>query len=65
MNLQNISVGWAAGITDAFEKHGTLVKENAEATYAQMPAIVRDEVEKAQAQFCEIEWKDVPIHTKE
>lgn len=41
-------------------KHGTLVKENAEATYAQMPAIVRDEFEKAQAQFYEIEWKDVP-----
>ncbi|KAI9649524.1 hypothetical protein NHQ30_002102 [Ciborinia camelliae] len=60
MEFQKLSAEWITGVVDAFKKHGTTLKETAEATYAQMPPAFRDEVEKAHAQVYETEWKDLP-----
>lgn len=61
MQFQKLAAEWTTGVIDAFKKHGTALKETAEATYTQLPSEFRDEVEKAHAKIYEIEWNDLSV----
>ncbi|KAB8297916.1 hypothetical protein EYC80_001699 [Monilinia laxa] len=61
LEFQKLSAEWTNGVVDAFNHHGAVLKETAEATYIKMPSEFRDEVEKAHAQIYEIAWKDLSI----